>query len=1840
MLRKSKKEQKRAKFISLLICLTLITFFAGISCSKEEAPKLENKTVVDNNNQDDTTNDDNQDPIVDTTIFEAVFSPANNSIISDTMPIVVTFSKAVDDTSLVLTGTMASSALISWDTSGSVLTLTPAAAWPIGGGQTLVIDCSDLQGVALTVNITYTVDTVGSLTAVPSIVTGSTITGNEIIQISFSRSMNASTLSLSGAFASETAAPIWSANDTVVSLTPISSWSEGILKDLIIDCNDLSGVSLTTLTLNYTVDGTAPSGSSSVVDGSTVSTSQAIVITFTEPMDTTSLVLSGILSSEAAAAVWSAGNTVLTIIPIVAWSEGAAQTLVIDISDLAGNALPQLSLSFIINANVPTAVLSPADGSTIGPVTSIVITFSQTMNPATLSLSGSMSTEAGAPQWSVSDTVLTIMPSTAWAGGSQDIIVNCSDPSGNVLPTLNLNYFVDAAAPTAVNITPASGSIIGPNASIEITFSETMTQGSLNLTDLDMSTEAGAPQWSVSDTVLTITPTTTWSAGARTLTVQATDLYGNLISIPFNFTVDATAPSAMVSPVNTATIGADWPIVITFTKTMDTSTLSLAGTLSSEGSFAWSGSDTILTISPATTWPNGAGGLIVNASDTVGNALPTVNLTYSVDAVLPSAVSVSPASASTIGTNTPISITFSESMDVGSLALTGDMAAEVAAVQWSVSNTVLTISPSTTWSAGVSRTLTVDGTDLYGNFVSLPLNFTVDVALLAGAASPTGGSTISQSENIVITFTQQMNTAALSLTGTLSAEASTAWSGGDTILTISPVTTWTGGSQTLIVDGTDLSSNVLPTMSLTYSVDATAPTALNISSVDGSTIGPNMSISITFSEPMTPGSEILLGTLSADADNVQWSAGNTVLTMSSSAGWTAGAGTLTVEAEDLYGNLISIPLSYTIDATSPTAMVLPSNGATIGVDTNIEITFSRAMDTSTLSMSGILFSEGSIAWSGGDTILTLSPATSWTGGTGKTLVVNCNDTLGSSITTLNLAYTVDSTSPTAGISVLNNSTIGAETSIVFTFTESMNTAGFSVTGDLALEMGALQWSAGDTVLTIIPATTWSSGASKTLIINGTDLYNNPISTLNLTYNVDAVYPTAIESPLSSSTISAVTSIVITFSKPMDTASLAVGGTLSVEAAVPVWSAGDTVLTIYPSALWGEGAGRTLIVDAADLYGNSVATLNLNYTVDATAPTGSVSPLSGAVISTETSIIINFSEAMNTSTVSVTGDLSGEMAALQWSAGNSVLTVNPLVIWTEGLSRSLIINGEDLQGNALSTMTLYYDIAGYVPPVVFPVSGSTIGTHSELVIQFNSSVNITSVIIGGTLYSLSDGGLWSSTVYTNDTLTIRPSTAWSTGTGQTITVDAYNMAGEIENVSNSYNIIDIAIYVRADGDDAYPGSKTQPKKTIQAAIESAVQYDMPIVEIHVAEGVYQTHYQAGDYLMLSDGIYLYGGYSASDWSLRDSVLYETIIQDTSIAGGLNTPVEIQSVQYSLINGFTIKAGNGYNSTAILISGNALVSDNKFVLGNAFNTNYGIFAANSSIIKDNQIINQQLNETVYGIYEISGKSMITGNSIDLGINGNSNSYGIYTISSSYIANNQINSGSNDYTYGLYCNNASPTVLGNIIDAGTAAFSSYGIYNNSSKPAVINNVINGGSAATNSYGIYNLTSFSYFVQNNTIIGGPAQNSYGIFKLEKLKIDNNILLTQGTSVDVCLYEANSTDDPTTVRNNDLFSCTVYRDFDAACTGNADGDSQNSTCALTEAEALTDALISGNVSVDPLFVNQAGGNFNLQAASPVSVTAGGLDGAAINWLFNIDILSVTRTGDGSTGWSMGAYEY
>ena len=373
----------------------------------------------------------------------------------------------------------------------------------------------------------------------------------------------------------------------------------------------------------------------------------------------------------------------------------------------------------------------------------------------------------------------------------------------------------------------------------------------------------------------------------------------------------------------------------------------------------------------------------------------------------------------------------------------------------------------------------------------------------------------------------------------------------------------------------------------------------------------------------------------------------------------------------------------------------------------------------------------------------------------------------------NAALSVDVVATITGTNITAKVPYGTDvTALVATFT----TTGVSATvGGTTQESGVTENNFANAVTYTIEA---ADGSTRIYVVTVT----------NITYasNID---------PANGSVISGSNQIVITFSESMDTSTLVLGGDMASESDAGVWTEGtytNDTLTISPSTTWTGGIDRGLNINCEDLAGNPISQLSLSYTVDTTSPTASPDPTNGSTISGSNQIVITFSESMDTSTLVLGGDMASESDAGVWTEGtytNDTLTISPSTTWTGGIDRGLNINCEDLAGNPISQLSLSYTVDTTSPTASpDPTNGSTISGSKQIVITFSESIDTGTLILGGDMASESDLGIWTTGTYTDDTLTISPSTTWTGGSDRGLTIDCADLVGNpISQLILSYTV---------------------------------------------------------------------------------------------------------------------------------------------------------------------------------------------------------------------------------------------------------------------------------------------------------------------------------------------------------------------------------------------------------------------------------------------------------------------
>jgi len=514
-------------------------------------------------------------------------------------------------------------------------------------------------------------------------------------------------------------------------------------------------------------------------------------------------------------------------------------------------------------------------------------------------------------------------------------------------------------------------------------------------------------------------------------------------------------------------------------------------------------------------------------------------------------------------------------------------------------------------------------------------------------------------------------------------------------------------------------------------------------------------------------------------------------------------------------------------------------------------------------------------------------------------------------------------------------------------------------------------------------------------------------------------------------------------------------------------------------------------------------------------------------------------------------------------------------------------------------------------------GEGIAEDSVVVIAFSETMDTATLTATGSLFAGSDGGVWSGTEEKPDSVwTVTPASRWTLGSTLTLEVECSDMEGyPCEDIELEYGVLDGVVYVRTDGGDGDPGTPGAPKGSIQAAIDrAAILYDQ--AEVRVAEGEYVVYSQLGTNIVMEEGVSLYGGYSADDWSERDPVAYETVISDNSSTGTNATMNAGSAVTVdTILDGFLIRGASGSLSTCLFLAGSPTIAGCILEPGGASSV-YAIAVSGSEPLIEGIQIRSTACDNWKGIFLQDADATIRGCRIECG--------------------------SGNYVTGIALSGGAPVIEGNRIGGGLSPGQdgygqSVGVMVSDAEDATVirNNVIDGGEGYT-CKGIW-CQGASPRIYNNIVIAGRGfvgaadSEVIGIelFSHSHPVIENNIIFSFEAGLRTGVQESGTGNHPTILHNNLFFDCPNgnyyfnYSPYDAYVT-----DPTTLEVYLIE-EGMAESTVGGNLfNVDPLLDS----DYRFTDSSPVSITEGGVD---LSSAFDTDFDGTSRT----TPWSMGAFE-
>ncbi|MCP3060872.1 Ig-like domain-containing protein [Myxococcus sp. K38C18041901] len=1076
-----------------------------------------------------------------------------------------------------------------------------------------------------------------------------------------------------------------------------------------------------------------------------------------EPSSTVKVTV-GALSWTATAAASGGAWSVPVTTDIPAGSSTASVTA----TDAAGNVSAPTTVTFTVDKTAPTSpiITTPVANASVGTSGT---GFSGTAEPSSTvrvtvgALSWTATAASSGGDWSVA--VTTDIPE-----GSRTASVTATDVAGNVSAPATVTFTVDKTAPTAPIITtPAANARVGAvgtgfSGTAEPSSTVKVTVGALSWT---ATAAASGGAWSVP-------VTTDIPAGSSTASVTATDAAGN-VSAPttVTFTVDKTAPTSPIittpaanASVGTSGTGFSGTAEPSSTVRVTVGALSWTTTAAASSDGAWS-------VPVTTDIPAGSRTASVTATDAAGNVSAPTTVTFTVDKTAPTApIITTPVANASVGTS---GTGFS-----GTAEPSSTVKVTVGALSW----TTTAASSGGAWSVAVttdipegSRTASVTATDAAGN-VSAPatVSFTVDktvptapIVTTPAANARVGAVGTGFSGTAEPSSTVRVTVGALSWTATAASSSDGAWS--------VPVTTdIPEGSRTASVTATDAAGNVSAPTTVSFTVDATVPTAPIITTpVANASVGTS---GTGFSGTAEPSStvKVTVGALSwtatAAASGGAWSVAVTTAIPE-------GSRTASVTATDAAGN-VSAPatVTFTVDKTAPTAPIVttPTAGSTVGMNgtgfsgtaepsSTVKVTVGALSWTATAAAGG--------AWS--VPVTTDIPAGS------RVASVTATDAAGNISTATTVNFTVNKTPASAPvIQAPGASAIVGPTGLIIS---GMATATNQVT--VRLDDNLV-----DTV-TVAGNGRWSVPANSTLIegphtvtARATDGIGNTSSIATVSFTVDATAPNApvVTAPVADARAG---KNGIGFAGTAEA-----GSTVKVTVGALSWT-----VTAGANGLWSIAAQTTIpdgnhtaSITATDPAGNISPAATVNFTIDTTPPPKPVvtTPTEGAVVGNLGTGFSGTAAVGSTVTVTV-GSLSWTAVASGPSGEWSVPTKTNI---PEG-TRTASITAEDTLHNVSDPTTVTFTVnktPAVAPGITAPANGSVVGPAGTAFRGTGTMSNEVTV-------ELDDAPLGTVTVAANGQWSVPFSGTLSEGPHK-VTAVATNELGNISSTTTSNFTVDL------------------------------------------------------------------------------------------------------------------------------------------------------------------------------------------------------------------------------------------------------------------------------------------------------------------------------------------------------------------------------------------------------------------------------------------------------------------
>jgi hypothetical protein len=615
------------------------------------------------------------------------------------------------------------------------------------------------------------------------------------------------------------------------------------------------------------------------------------------------------------------------------------------------------AVTFAVNPVGPPPTLtsiSPNNGVQ-GQSVPVTLTGTNFVAGATIALSGAGITVSSTAVVSATQITATFTIAANAATGAQNVTVTTSGGTSGAQP-----FTVNLAPPTLTSISPNSG-VQGQNVPVTLTGTNFVAGATIALSGAGITVSSTTV---VSATQIMATFAIAANAATGAQNVTATTSGGTSGAQPF--TVNVAPPTLTSISPNNGAQRQSVPVTLTGTNFVAGANIALSGTgITVSNRTVVSATQITATFAIAANAATGAQNVTVTTPGGTSGAQPfTVNLAP------PTLNSISPNNG-VQGQSVPVTLTGTNFVAGATIALSGAGITVSSTTVVSATQITATFAIAANAATGAQNvTVTTSGGTSGAQL------FTVNLAPPTLTSISPNNGVQGQSVPVTLTGTHFVAGATIALSGAgITVSSTTVVSATQITATFALAANAATGAQNVTVTTSGGTSGAQP-----FTVNSAPPTLSLTNPVNGATVVPtNREITATFSKPMmalttatfsvSDGGTSVAGTVNYDATN------NTAIfkPMNPLAAGTTYTATIAATATDSAGNPLASngmapnPWTFTTgtttDTTSPTvSAVYPApNSVSVPLNQRITVTFSEAMDSSTLTATTFTLEQGATA---------------------------------------------------------------------------------------------------------------------------------------------------------------------------------------------------------------------------------------------------------------------------------------------------------------------------------------------------------------------------------------------------------------------------------------------------------------------------------------------------------------------------------------------------------------------------------------------------------------------------------------------------------------------------------------------------------------------------------------------------------------------------------------------------------------------------------------------------------------------------------------------------------------